>query len=91
MSDNTTLGNAESEIILPEVEINLFTPKNPTTASIAENSICTDDSSPNVIRHITIDLSGSGLEGVFRSGQSIGIKVWLRSLTFQVLSNRRKS
>ena len=55
MSDNTTLGNAESEIILPEVEINLFTPKNPTTATIAENSICTDDSSPNVIRHITID------------------------------------
>jgi hypothetical protein len=73
MSDNTTLGNATPEIILPEVEINLFTPKNPTTATIAENYICTDDSSPNVIRHITIDLSGSGLEGVFRSGQSIGI------------------
>ena len=61
------------EITLPDVEINLFTPKNPTTAKIIENYICTEESSPNVIRHITIDLEGSGLEGVFRSGQSIGI------------------
>lgn len=44
-----------------------------TTAIIAENYICTDDSSPNVIRHITIDLSGSGLEGIFRSGLFTGI------------------
>ena len=73
MSDNNTNGHTAPEIILPEVEINLFTPKKPTTATIAENYICTDDSSPNVIRHITIDLSGSGLEGTFRSGQSIGI------------------
>ena len=73
MSDNNTNGSSTPKIILPEVEINLFTPKKPTMATIAENYICTDDSSPNVIRHITIDLSGSGLEGIFRSGQSIGI------------------
>ncbi len=61
------------EIVLPEVELNINTPKNPTEATVVENYICTADSSPNIIRHITFDIAGTDLEGKFRVGQSIGV------------------
>lgn len=61
------------EIHLPEVELNINTPKNPTEATIVENYVCTADSSPNIVRHITFDISGTDLEGRFRVGQSIGV------------------
>ncbi len=61
------------EIVLPEVELNINTPKNPTEATIVENYICTAESSPNIVRHITFDISGTDLEGRFRVGQSIGV------------------
>ena len=62
-----------AEIILPEVELNICTPKAPAEATIVENYICTAASSPNIIRHITFDLSGTPLEGKFQVGQSIGV------------------
>ena len=61
------------EIILPEVELNINTPKNPTEATIVENYICTAESSPNFVRHITFDISGTDLVGRIRVGQSIGV------------------
>lgn len=62
-----------SEINLPEVELNIHSPKDPAEAIIVENYVCSAESSPNIIRHITFDLSGTKLEGQFRTGQSIGV------------------
>ncbi len=61
------------EIILPEVELNIYSPKNPTEATIVENYVCSAESSPNIVRHITFDISGTDLEGKVRVGQSIGV------------------
>lgn len=61
------------EIILPEVEMNIYSPKSPAEATLVENYVCTAESSPNIIRHLTFDVSGTGLEGKFKVGQSIGV------------------
>ncbi|MDZ7715700.1 MAG: hypothetical protein U5J95_05750 [Balneolaceae bacterium] len=62
-----------SEIKLPEVELNIYTPKDPVEVPIVENRICSKEASPNFVRHITFDISGTELEGRIRVGQSIGI------------------
>ncbi|SMO53111.1 hypothetical protein [Gracilimonas mengyeensis] len=62
-----------SEIVLPEVELNIYSPKDPTEVTVVENYICTQESSPNFVRHVTFDVSGTDLEGRVRVGQSIGI------------------
>ena len=61
------------EIKLPEVELNIYTPKDPVEVPVVENYICTKESSPNFVRHVTFDVSGTDLEGKIRVGQSIGI------------------
>jgi ferredoxin--NADP+ reductase len=61
------------EIKLPEVELNIYTPRNPVEVPIVENRICTKESSPNFVRHVTFDISGTELEGRVRVGQSIGV------------------
>jgi len=60
------------EIIYPEVAVNLYKPNNPVEVPVVENRLATLEVSPNIIRHITLDVSGTGLEGNIRSGQSIG-------------------
>ncbi|MEX0593447.1 MAG: FAD-binding oxidoreductase [Balneolaceae bacterium] len=62
-----------SEIILPQVELNIYTPKDTVTATIAENYIVTSSSSPNFVRHITFDISGTDLVGRVKCGQAIGV------------------
>lgn len=62
-----------SEIKLPEVELNIYTPKDPIEVPIVENYICTKENSPNFVRHVTFDISGTDLEGHIRAGQSVGI------------------
>lgn len=62
-----------AEIVLPEVELNIYSPKDPTEITVVENYICTKESSPNFVRHVTFDVSGTELEGHIRIGQSIGI------------------
>lgn len=57
----------------PDLPINVVKPKEPVEAKIVESKICTLESSPNFIRHITIDVSGTPLVGQFKAGQSIGI------------------
>lgn len=59
--------------VIPDVPINLVKPKDPVDARIIETKIATAAASPNVIRHITFDVSGTPLENNIRSGQSIGI------------------
>lgn len=61
------------EMIMPDVPINLVKPKEPVDVPILESKIATAASSPNFIRHITFDVSGTPLENNIRSGQSIGI------------------
>lgn len=61
------------ELILPEVELNIYSPKDPTEITVVENYICTKESSPNFVRHVTFDVAGTELEGRVRIGQSIGI------------------
>jgi ferredoxin--NADP+ reductase len=62
-----------SEIRLPEVELNIYNKKDPFEATVAENYVVTKESSPNFIRHITFDISGSDLVGRVKVGQSIGV------------------
>lgn len=62
-----------TEFIIPDVPINLVKPKDPVEVPILESKIATSASSPNFIRHITFDVSGTPLENNIRSGQSIGI------------------
>lgn len=62
-----------AEIILPEVELNIYSPKNPTEVTVVENYIVTKESSPNFVRHVTFDVSGTDLENRIRVGQSVGV------------------
>ncbi|HKJ30703.1 MAG TPA: FAD-binding oxidoreductase [Balneolales bacterium] len=67
------INSVSSEINLPEVQMNLYKPKNPVDVPIVENRIATIGRSPNFVRHITFDVSGTMLEGNIKVGQSIGI------------------
>lgn len=62
-----------AEIKIPEVELNIYSPKNPVEVPVVENYIVTKESSPNFVRHVTFDISGTELENKVRVGQSVGI------------------
>lgn len=62
-----------AELILPEVEMNIYSPKDPVEVEVVENYIVTKESSPNIVRHITFDVAGTDLESRIRVGQSVGI------------------
>jgi|AntRauTorcE11898_2_1112593.scaffolds.fasta_scaffold07109_1 ferredoxin--NADP+ reductase len=62
-----------AEITFPAVDINTYKPKNPVEVEVIENKICTAASSPNFVRHITFDVSGTELENSVVAGQSLGI------------------
>ena len=61
------------KIELPEVEMNTYTPKDPVEVPVVESYLCTAESSPNIVRHITFDVSGTKLEGNLVPGQAFGI------------------
>lgn len=61
------------ELKLPEVELNIYSPKDPAEVEVVENYIVTKESSPNIVRHITFDISGTDLVERVRTGQSVGI------------------
>jgi len=62
-----------AELVLPEVELNIYSPKNPVEVTVVENRIITKERSPNFVSHITFDVSGTELEGRVIAGQSIGV------------------
>jgi len=62
-----------TKITLPKVELNIYSPKDPVEVEVVENYIVTKESSPNIVRHITFDVSGTKLEDRVRVGQSVGI------------------
>jgi len=53
------------------VPSNTIKPKDPFTAKLLTNRRLTPEGSPNDVRHLVIDLSGSGLAYV--DGQSLGV------------------
>lgn len=61
------------EIKLPEVELNIYSKNTPVEVTVVENYVATKDSSPNFVRHITFDISGTELVDKIRVGQSVGI------------------
>jgi ferredoxin--NADP+ reductase len=67
------INSVSSEINLPDVKMNLYKPNDPVEVPVVENRIATIGRSPNFIRHITFDVSGTMLEGNVVVGQSIGI------------------
>lgn len=62
-----------TELTFPDVELNIYTPKNPVEATIVENRIVTSEASPNFVRHITFDITGTDLVNRIRVGQSVGV------------------
>lgn len=62
-----------SEIKLPEVELNIYSKNSPVEVTVVENYVATKESSPNFVRHVTFDVSGTDLVDRVRVGQSIGI------------------
>lgn len=62
-----------SEIKLPEVELNIYSKNEPVEVTVVENYVATKESSPNYVRHVTFDVSGTDLVDRVRVGQSIGI------------------
>ena len=59
--------------ILPDVVMHAVPPTQPVTGRIVENTPCTNGKSSSFIRHISVDVSGTPLEGQFRAGQAFGI------------------
>jgi len=62
-----------SEIKLPEVELNIYSKNTPIEVTVVENYVVTKESSPNIVRHVTFDVSGTDLVDRVRVGQSVGI------------------
>ena len=63
----------EPTIQLPEVDLNTYKPKNPVEVPIVKSEICTDAASPNFVRHIEFEVSGTELENRVIPGQALGV------------------
>lgn len=59
--------------VLPDVSMHLVRPDAPVEARVASTRICLRGKSASFIRHVSIDVSGTPLEGAFRAGQSFGV------------------
>ena len=63
-----------NEPVLPEATMHACRPNEPATAVVTKNELCTAGrKAAGFVRHVEIDVSGTPLEGVCRSGQAIGI------------------
>lgn len=58
---------------LPDVAVNLCRVNAPVQVPLVESRIVTAETSPNFVRHVTFDVSGTPLEGRLLAGQSFGI------------------
>ncbi len=58
---------------LPEATMHLVMPNDPVTATVVSNERCTRSKSASFVRHISIDVGGTPLEGKFLAGQSFGV------------------
>jgi len=63
----------DQEIRLPDVDMFHYKPNNPAKVPITKSEICTDAASPNFVRHIEFDVSGTLLENSIVPGQAVGV------------------
>lgn len=63
----------ERVLSLPEVDMHHYKPKNPVEVPITQSEVCTDSASPNFVRHIEFDVSGTLLENSIVPGQAVGV------------------
>lgn len=60
--------------VLPDVTMHLHAPNDPAIGRVVSTSRCTASSkAAGVIRHVTIDVSGTRLAGAFKPGQAFGV------------------
>ncbi|MEC8818483.1 MAG: hypothetical protein VXX30_05305, partial [Planctomycetota bacterium] len=59
--------------VLPDVDMHLVPPTEPVVGRVVENTPCTRGKSASFVRHISIDVGGTALEGGFRAGQAFGV------------------
>lgn len=60
--------------VLRDVVMHAHKPNDPGTAVVTKSELCTrSQKAAGVVRHIEFDVTGSGLEGVCASGQSVGV------------------
>lgn len=65
--------NTEEEIQVPDVTLNIYKPKNPVEVKIVKSEIVTSSASPNFVRHVEFDVSGTELENNVLPGQALGV------------------
>lgn len=63
----------DTAIRQPEVELNIYKPRNPVEVPIVKSEITTHSASPNFVRHIEFDVSGTDLENRVLPGQALGV------------------
>jgi len=61
------------KIKLPDVKLNIYKPRNPVEVTITKSDIVTSAASPNFIRHVEFDVSGTELENNVLPGQALGV------------------
>lgn len=68
------MSGASMEIRLRHAEMHIHKPSEPATATVVKNEACTaGKKAAGFVRHIELDLSGTGLVGKCIPGQSLGI------------------
>jgi len=68
-----TLSNSPGEPVLRTPITNLAKPKTSVIGKLVGSELCTRGKSPNIVRHVSVDLSGTPLAGQFLPGQSFGV------------------
>lgn len=68
-------GQGEGGPVMPEVRQNVLSPAKPGVGRVVSTALCTagGKKAAGFVRHVVIDVSGTGMEGTFRAGQSFGV------------------
>jgi len=61
------------QIKVPDVDLNTYKPRNPVKVPIVKSEIVTASASPNFVRHVEFDVSGTELVNRVIPGQSLGV------------------
>ena len=70
---STNAADVNDAPVLVDARMNLVRPTDPVQATIVESNLCMKGKSASFVRHVSIDVSGTPLEGNFVAGQSFGI------------------
>ncbi|MBL8762830.1 MAG: hypothetical protein JNM07_00995 [Phycisphaerae bacterium] len=70
---STATARGPSEIVLPEVKMNIHLPTKPVPAVVVRNELCTFKKAAGFVRHVEIDIGGTQMIGECRPGQALGV------------------